>query len=448
MGGQYNLVSWDPRGTGKTIPFDCQYPASEANLTRRDTESLVSINVTERFLNGGFEGAAAYAEICYTSANETGELIGTAFTARDMVQIIDALGEDGMLRYWGLSYGTQLGDTFAAMFPERVERMLLDANMNPHDYQAGHYGDYLRDADKTLEAFLDECIENADRCALAQFSGATNTSELFDVFNAGLSLIAQNATLNSTAYFTYASLKQTLYTGLYFPRRWPRLADTLTSFLNGSAFENATTQSNESTRVPYDLGVNSIDGIRCGDSLIRISRAEDYLDRVEYQSTLSPSFSDIGFEGTWACAAWRMRAREQYTGNFTAKTRYPILFVNGEYDPATPLVSARNASAGFEGSVVLQHSGYGHGLAAHPSSCVARAVQAYFKDGLLPATRVGTVCEPDVGPWDLDDYLLGQTEATNSTSRRRSSPMSGEDADLVQAMIKLGKLQERMSGLD
>lgn len=409
---------------------------------------MISINVTERFLNGGYEGAAAYAEICYTSANETGELIGTAFTARDMIQIIDALGEDGLLRYWGLSYGTQLGDTFAAMFPERVDRMLLDANMNPHDYQAGHYGNYLRDADKTLEAFLDECIKNADRCALANFTGATNTTQLFDIFNAGLSLVAQDAAVNETTFLTYGTLKQTLFSGLYFPRRWPLLADTLTSFLNGSAFEVPATQTNESTRVPYDLGVNSIDGIRCGDSLIRISSAEEYLDRVKLQSTFSPSFSDVGFESTWACAAWRMEAREQYTGNYTAKTRYPILFVNGEYDPATPLISARNASAGFEGSVVLQHSGYGHGLAAHPSTCVARAVQAYFKEGLLPTTRNGTVCEPDIGPWDLGNYLPSQEDINNSTSRRRSSSMSDEDVDLVRAMVKLGRLQERMSGLD
>ena len=54
-----------------------------------------------------------------------------------------------------------------------------------------------------------------------------------------------------------------------------------------------------------------------------------------------------------------MKAKEQYRGNFTAKTSFPILLVNGDFDVATPLVSAFNASAGFEDSVVLTHMGYG-----------------------------------------------------------------------------------------
>lgn len=33
--------------------------------------------------------------------NKTGELIGTAFVARDFMSVVDALNEDGKLRYWG-----------------------------------------------------------------------------------------------------------------------------------------------------------------------------------------------------------------------------------------------------------------------------------------------------------------------------------------------------------
>jgi hypothetical protein len=30
-----------------------------------------------------------------------GSLLGTAFVARDLIQVVDGLEEDGMLRYWG-----------------------------------------------------------------------------------------------------------------------------------------------------------------------------------------------------------------------------------------------------------------------------------------------------------------------------------------------------------
>ena len=41
------------------------------------------------------------SETCFAAQNKTGRFIGSAFVARDMIRVVDALGEDGMLRYWG-----------------------------------------------------------------------------------------------------------------------------------------------------------------------------------------------------------------------------------------------------------------------------------------------------------------------------------------------------------
>jgi hypothetical protein len=41
------------------------------------------------------------AELCFQKSNATGNLIGTASVARDLISVVDALGEDGMFRYWG-----------------------------------------------------------------------------------------------------------------------------------------------------------------------------------------------------------------------------------------------------------------------------------------------------------------------------------------------------------
>jgi pimeloyl-ACP methyl ester carboxylesterase len=54
-----------------------------------------------------------------------GKFISTASVARDMLEIMDKAGQD-KLRYWGFSYGTVLGTTFAAIFPDKVERMVND----------------------------------------------------------------------------------------------------------------------------------------------------------------------------------------------------------------------------------------------------------------------------------------------------------------------------------
>lgn len=47
--------------------------------------------------------ARVFDASCAATQNKTGRFVGTAFVARDMMQIVDALGEDGMLRYWGRS---------------------------------------------------------------------------------------------------------------------------------------------------------------------------------------------------------------------------------------------------------------------------------------------------------------------------------------------------------
>lgn len=54
------------------------------------------------------------ANICKEEGNadEIGEFIGTAFVARDILRVAEAISEDGLIRYWGECYSAfrvQLG---------------------------------------------------------------------------------------------------------------------------------------------------------------------------------------------------------------------------------------------------------------------------------------------------------------------------------------------------
>ncbi|KAK5316321.1 hypothetical protein LTR70_006275 [Exophiala xenobiotica] len=393
IGAQWNLLSWDPRGTGNTIPFQCNLTDISGTTTtpqKRDLGTLVSTNLTEVFLNGGWEAAGQLADHCASEANEKATLIGTAFVARDMIEIVDALGEDGLLRYYGWSYGTALGSYAAAMFPERVERMVLDGNMNPYDYQAGHYGELVDDVDEAFGGFLQACFDAIDDCALYTLLQPNTTQDLLDAINLVLTPFAQNAASSIEAYTSYLSIKGIFIQPLYFPRTWPRTAQTLASLLNGTT---SSTPGSNSTPEVYGTAQNAVIGIRGSDATFIANSSEEYLAEVKYQATVSPGFSDVAYFSLWPSAQWRMHAQERYWGDFNVTTKTPILYVNGEFDPVTPLVNAYKASAGFEGSVVLPHSGYGHGIFAAPSQCVAGYVQAYFKDATLPGEDAH--CEPD-----------------------------------------------------
>ena len=82
------------RGTGNTLPFSCGKGADSLMSPGLSTSSDVALG--QIWANG-----AALSDNCLINNRQTGELIGTAFVARDMMQIVDALGEDGLLNYWG-----------------------------------------------------------------------------------------------------------------------------------------------------------------------------------------------------------------------------------------------------------------------------------------------------------------------------------------------------------
>lgn len=154
LGGEFDIISWDPRGTGLTLTYDCF-----KNATQRAALNDIT-PVTSNYSADGLADIETVWKLkgelaaeCAVNAKDVGTLVGTAFTARDMMKIVDALGEDGLLRYWGsyilliympilirslgMSYGSILGMTAAAMFPDRVGRLVIDGVLNPKGYYAG-----------------------------------------------------------------------------------------------------------------------------------------------------------------------------------------------------------------------------------------------------------------------------------------------------------------------
>ena len=186
----------------------------------------------------------------------------------------------------------------------------------------------------------------------------------------------------------------------------------------------------------WNQGIDAMPGITCAETLWRVSKKEDFFPVIEKQRKTS-MFADTWYpDSSWLCAVWQMKASEVYMGDFTAKTANPVMLVNGHFDPVTPFAGPQNTSAGLEGSVLLEHGSYGHGMFSHPSLCTMHAVRDYFDKGVLPAE--GTRCEPDVDVFDLDgiaDYIPAKTKL-----KRRGMPgeYTQEEIKLLQAMARLG----------
>lgn len=81
-GGSYDLIAFNTRGTGQTLPFSC----FESDQARKVASALTPIGAggSNTALEELWAAKVALAQLCFGVSNKTGDLIGTAFTARDM----------------------------------------------------------------------------------------------------------------------------------------------------------------------------------------------------------------------------------------------------------------------------------------------------------------------------------------------------------------------------
>lgn len=435
LGGGFDLISFDPRGTGKTIPFDCNVTA--AGPLRKREYPTVGGNLSELIATAWDENVEL-AQACAEQTGRNGSVVGTTFTARDMAILADALDEDGMLNYWGISYGTYLGTVFATLYPQRVGKFMLDSNLNPYNWRAGNMIGTAQDADKAYVGFLSNCLEAPQNCSLAEYAPNGEVDELVQVVN-GLAEISPES---------FATMKILLFSALYSPADWSLMTELLVDlFFNGSGeFTEPIGNSSEIfTLPPYNEGINALQGIACSDSTWRADSAEDMLPWIELQQNDSSFADSIYPRLSWPCTVWEITPKESYAGDFGGQTKNPILVANGLYDPVTPLAHARNVSAIFENSVLLQHTGYGHGVISHPSLCTGRAIRRYFQTGELPDEN--TVCEPDLEPFELESDFLDLLGGASRRKRSEPGTYTEDDVKLLKAMRNLGKQQNRNEGL-
>ncbi|KAF1980951.1 hypothetical protein K402DRAFT_425805 [Aulographum hederae CBS 113979] len=395
-GSEFDLVSWVPRGTGvnTSLELTCFGSDLERVFALAYTFPITSGNASNAAPGAIWADSTIFSDNCLSTLNRTGGFVGTAFAVRDMMSILDALGEDGMLRYWGISYGTALGSTAISMFPEKVDKVILDGVVNPHEYYHNYEPESLTDADKVFSGFCHGCVNNPTNCVLARNQTGDELEEEIYAYLEDLKFNPIPISYPGGGMVVdYSLLKTTIYNRMYYPFLWPLLAADLNSFITGNLTAIAefytTFLSTPATGAP-----DALPGIKCSDKIARATSREDPL-LVEglqgrYKSRIGGDVADTTIV---RCATWRMDAVEQYTGDFHVQTKNPVLLIGNTADPVTPLVSAHNASAGFEGSVVLQQDSFGHTSWIQASLCTARATRAYFINGTLPAP--GTICPID-----------------------------------------------------
>jgi pimeloyl-ACP methyl ester carboxylesterase len=370
----FDIVAWDPRGTGLSKPpIDCidnyDHFFATGDITPDDpAERQQLIDLAKEFANDCVTKNAAYFRY-----------VGTNNSARDMDGIRAALGES-TISYFGFSYGSELGATWATMFPGTVRAAVLDGAVDPAAGLADRGVQQLKGFEDSLTTFLANCSA-APKCA---FNNAADAAGAFDRLMASLDATPIPSVEGRPPVSVEVALAG-IGEALYSDKSWPRLADALAAAQNGDGagllglYDTYYVRHKDGT---YANSLEAFQVISCMDSPERPTVEQDDADVAKFRA-VAPRFA-ARTVGNYTCTFFPPSDDPRI--EITGRGAGAIVVVGTTGDPATPLDGSRKMAAALQdGHLVVvvgnQHTGYG------VNPCSTSAVENYLIDpaGHLPA---------------------------------------------------------------
>ncbi|KAI7357476.1 hypothetical protein KC357_g6473 [Hortaea werneckii] len=500
IGGEkvFDIISFDPRGVGDTTPaLQCveslQYDHSW--MVRVMEEGV--FEASDASLGRLWSMSTARSKSCALplpdGEPDIRKYVTTASVARDMLEIVERHGEwrekeakrvlnpsagCGMhlrraaaqvatppelaykpgrerLLYWGFSYGTYLGNTFAAMFPDRVQRIVVDGVVDAENYKQTLWSNNLLDTEKDMNEFYHHCARvGYQACALAGTDDAANAEDVSrrvanimnTLYHNPLPVIGPNPEV-----ITYSDVRNLIFAALYTPiKSFPYVANLLAGIERGDGSEFAKllkgfhtfqcpaqpgqgysiiplhNTTSGRTGMSYDATM----GIACtdGDDQAYLNKTA-FTDYARDLARLSPSIGSMWSTIRLHCIHYSIRPHYRFQGPWEAKTSHPLLLIGNTMDPVTPVRNAHKMAKGFHGAVALTQDSAGHCSSSTFSRCTRKYIRQYFQTGELPPP--GLVCPADEMPFGPGPEEYGMEE--------------GVDAEVVQGRQRNAALMEGLN---
>ncbi|KAJ5591469.1 Peptidase S33 tripeptidyl aminopeptidase-like C-terminal [Penicillium hispanicum] len=458
----FDIIGFDPRGVGSTTPAVTCFPDPISQRTwELQVEAEGMLGSCPDALQRNWQRTQALNQGCsvYEMTAAQGEepmmsYLNTPLVARDMITIIERHGEwrqkegqkqqaahdrchgvdesaaiaqrtrwqqgEEPLYYWGRSYGTLLGMTFAALFPERIARAVLDGVVNMDMYYEGRGPNAVMDADAIFDRFGHYCdAVGFDGCPFYVDGGPEAIKEAYwaieeQILNASIPVMASFT--RGPEVVTWTDLKAILRVAVYQPLiAFPVLAQVMSELAMGNYVPMADFKHRRhfgacpdtecSIAGPWSPAcAREQDNSLYASAAILCTDAEHLSNHTmeSFQSVWDGLKSDSAALGDYwaqlelACVGWKAKPKYKFEGPWGSVTSHPMLFVSNTLDPVTPLHSAQHMSQKFPGSVLLQQDSEGHTSIAAPSLCISKAIRSYFQTGALP--KAETLCDADLKP--------------------------------------------------
>jgi pimeloyl-ACP methyl ester carboxylesterase len=376
-GGTMDIVTWDPRGLATSTPITC----SEGNMQYFEADPA-----TPEGLRSMADAARQRTDACAAGYGSYLDTLGTVQGVRDLEAMRLAAGEP-VLNFLGLSYGTRIGATYAALYPGTVGNMVLDGSMSQKGTVRDTAFGMVRAGQDSLDRWFARCAAKPD-CAFGPDPGA-GYDALFAKVRAEQPIVPGTEGERLTAGLLY----QVVLAGLVDYAGTQELAE--------QAIVEYRTKNDPSAlhAVGVAIAGRQPDGtisngpeifqyVSCADWPTRLTFDELQADAAE-AARMSPRIG--AFAGTFALtnATACPPAKDGPLPLPTAPVAGRVLIMGNVSDAETPLENGEELRDTIPGARLIVLDTMGH-TGFYRSQCLADAGGAALTRGELPAD--GTRC--------------------------------------------------------
>jgi pimeloyl-ACP methyl ester carboxylesterase len=367
---RFDIIGFDPRGVARSQPVKCslavlQRAPSSHPRDQAEFDQLVAFNRELR-------------DDCRRNSGPIFDHADTLAVVQDVDALRRALGERE-INYYGVSYGTLIGQQYAERYGDRIRAMVVDSNM---DHSLGTR-QFAETEAATAEDSFTEFVKWCDRTQSCALHGK-DVAQVWD----DLLVRADRGEVTDPNHpdrkLTSDDILQRAFGAFYGPA-WSPLASYVAQLdaqkpVPAPAFAAAG-----------DTAENPFPAVFCQDWDIRVQDYEEFARLAEREKRIAPHMrgSSLGHSAIVGCIGWPEElSNPQHRLRISEAPK--ILMLNAVHDPATAYPWAVNAHRqAYRETSLVTYEGWGHGVYGR-SECTNAVVDAYLGDLTVP--RDGTRC--------------------------------------------------------
>ncbi|WP_112261884.1 alpha/beta hydrolase [Lentzea terrae] len=364
---RFDVIGFDPRGVARSQPIKCSVEAVQRSHTNRpktvaEYDQLVAYN-------------RQLGEDCRKHSGPIFDHASSRDAADDIDSIRRALGEK-KINYYGVSYGTIMGQQYAERYGRNLRAMVIDSNM---DRSLGAWKLLETEARGGEEVFT-EWIKWNDRTPSSPFHG----QDLRGIWKGLLAKAARGELKDPlTGSVLLPEILGVRFLNYSHVPAWKLFSDFVVKLVQGTSAPAKAFAEGETFEYP-------IQGLVCNDYNLRLGSFAEYQVLSDVENRFAPNapiapFANLAVTG---CAGLPKATNPPHP--LKIKNAPKILLTNAKYDPATSYEWASNVHRqARDATVFVTYEGWGHGVYRR-SDCTKKINDEYLVSLKLP--RNGTTC--------------------------------------------------------